>query len=166
MSTTGADMLRLLGSGVRPFDQSAPKPAPASAGPDFARMLGQARQGELRTGLDVAVSAALDLTLSPEQRTALSEAADKAEASGSQQSLIMLDTMSLILDVASREIVDVADMAQVGVLTGIDSVIRASTEPQAIEQDESGDDPAPEVGGNISLLDALSRIDQRRTGAA
>ncbi len=163
MSTTGAQMLRLLGSGVRPFDQSASKATPPAGGPDFASMLGKAQQGELRTGLDVAIAPALDLSLTPAQRVALSEAADKAEANGAQQSLVMLDDMPLILDVTARQVVDIADLAQIGVLSGIDSVIRAGSTSGA-SPDQS--DPAPARDANVSLLDALSRIDRRRSGAA
>ena len=165
MTTNGADILSLLGSGIRPVEQTGVRQPARSGGPDFSAMLNQAQQGELRTGLDVAIAPALDLSLTHEQRAALSTAADKAESSGAAQSLVLMDEMALVLDVTARQIVDIADLSQVGVLTGIDSVVRASAD--ASEQRSGNARVAPPgTVGNASLLDALSKIDQRRAGAA
>lgn len=169
MTSNGLDILNLLGSGVRPVDTGVSRPANPIAGVDFANMLSQAQRGELRTGLDVAISPALDLSLTPEQKSALSAAADQAESSGATQSLVVLDRMALVLDVTARQVVDIADLSRPGVLAGIDSVIRAgqtagqTTGPSAQKQSPLA---PPQGVGNASLLDALARIGQRRSGAA
>ncbi|MFI4896527.1 MAG: hypothetical protein ACIARR_01735 [Phycisphaerales bacterium JB059] len=165
MTRNGLDILSLLGSGIRPVDTGTTRSPNPTSGADFANMLSQAQRGDLRTGLDVAISPALDLSLTPEQKAALSAAADQAESAGATQSLVVFDRMALVLDVTARQVVDIADLSQPGVLAGIDSVIRAG--------DTSPDDaPAttplhpPQQVGNASLLDALARIGQQRSGAA
>lgn len=163
MTTNGVDFLNMLASGIRPVGAGAPRPTQQTAGADFSSMLSQAQRGELRTGLDVAVAPALDLTLSAEQKAALSAAADKAESGGAAQSLVLMDDMALVLDVTARQIVDIADLSQAGVLTGIDSVIRASAGDSSDASPQS--DRNTQVSG-ASLLDALARIDHRRTHAA
>jgi hypothetical protein len=165
MTSNGFDILSLLGSGIRPVDTGPERPVNPNSGADFANMLSQAQRGELRTGLDVAISPALDLNLTAEQKAALSAAADQAESAGATQSLVVFDRMALVLDVTARQVVDIADLSQPGVLAGIDSVIRAGdTNP------ESAPSPTtltpPQGVGNASLLDALARIGQQRSGAA
>lgn len=163
MTTNGVDFLNMLASGIRPVGAGAPRPTQQTSGADFSSMLSQAQRGELRTGLDVAIAPALDLTLSAEQNAALSAAADKAESGGAAQSLVLMDDMALVLDVTARQIVDIADLSQAGVLTGIDSVIRASAGDRADASPQT--DRNTQVSG-ASLLDALARIDHRRTHAA
>lgn len=163
MNTNGVDFLNMLASGIRPIDTGTTRSSSERPGVDFSAMLDQARRGELRTGLDVAIAPALDLTLTPEQSAALSAAADKAESQGATQSLVLMDDMALVLDVTARQIVDLADLSQPGVLTGIDSVIRASS--TNAQESSSPTQKDSSVSGS-SLLDALARIDRRRTDAA
>lgn len=168
MGTNGVDLLRSLASGIRP--DGAPLSAPAASGdrargPDFGAMLDQARRGELRTGVPVAIEPGLELSLSDDQRSALAVAADKAEAAGASHALVLLDDLTLVLDVTARQVVDTADLATQNVLGGIDAVVRAdSSDPERTGGGARG--PSSGLVGNASLLEALSRIDNQRAGAA
>ncbi len=157
----GAEMLRALGAGIRPVGADQPAPVTRASDAGFAHMLDQACKGEMRTDVPVAVAPGIELALTPAQESALSAAADRAESVGAANALVLLDDMTLLLDVIGRQVVDTPDLASAGVLSGIDAVVRAGS------GDDEGDGGAaarPGSIGNASLLEALARIDGRRGG--
>ncbi|MEZ6243777.1 MAG: hypothetical protein R3B57_12130 [Phycisphaerales bacterium] len=161
----GAEMLRALGAGIRPVGGETRVPTPKASDAGFAQMLRQACDGELRTESPVAIAPGLDLSLTPAQEAALSGAADRAESAGAKHALVLLDDMTLLLDVTARQVVDTPNLASAGVLAGIDSIVRADSSEDADGRASAPRAPAGPVG-NASLLQALARIDSRRSGAS
>lgn len=129
MSAESTQLLRMLGSGVRPA--SVPGSAGAKAGngtiegAGFADLLKQAAQGKMNSNRPVTVDKGAGIELSDADQVALSGAADRAEAAGLRKALVYLGDRAYILDVQSRSITGKADL-QSGVLTGIDGVVKAS----------------------------------------
>lgn len=116
-----ADLLRVLGSGVRP---GADAPARAGRGPSFADLLGRAREGTLETGLPVSVADGAAIDLSREQLDRLSAVVDRAHAAGATRIVVMMDGLALDVDVLSRRVLGPAALDDETVLTGIDGVVR------------------------------------------
>jgi hypothetical protein len=103
----------------------------------FAELLEQVRAGVIGSGRTVGVATGSEIELSEDVAKRLSAAADKAEAAGIRQALVILDDRKLVLDVATREVraSDALDTAgpvtgSAGILAGIDGVIDL-TERQA-----------------------------------
>lgn len=157
MIPSPADLLRVLGSGVRPDGQA--QDIPAASGADFERMLAQARAGTLETGLPVTVAEGAGVELDATQLERLGRAVDRAHAEGATRVVVLMDGMSLDVDVLSRRVLGPADTSGGRVVTGIDGLIRLG----------KGDDPAaatvlPLPRGNSmdkSLLDMLAERDGR-----
>lgn len=130
MSTESSQLLRMLGSGVRPA--AIPENASQRAGngliegAGFADLLKQAEQGKISSRRAVSVEHGAGIELSDADKLALSEAADRAEAAGLRKALVYLDDKALVLDVQTRNIIGKADITS-GVLTGIDGVVKASS---------------------------------------
>ena len=127
----------------------------ALEGEGFSELLKRAQRGEFGTGLPVKIAPNAGVELSDEQLTHLAVVADAAEASGATRALVMIDDLSLCMDVGSRTILGPADLTDGKVLTGIDGVIRLTAPP-------AGPLPiaGPRVDGgsmNTSILRALGR---------
>ncbi len=121
MAGESVQMLRALGSGVNPFGGvRAPE---RFEGLSFDSMLKKARAGEISSGEPVTEAKGAGANLTDQQLQRLAAAADRAEADGAQRALVLMDGVVLKLDVASREIVGVADPRADGVFSGYDSVI-------------------------------------------
>jgi hypothetical protein len=158
VSTTNAtaDMLRMLGSsGNAPAlnpGSRAGKADIASAG--FADLLKLAKDGEVSSGREVSIDPGLKIDLTPEQRTALSAAADRAEAAGLNKALVMIGGHGLVLDVASRTVTGSADLSNPSVLGQIDGVVNAGGKGA-----QAGAPLMPPVNpvGNLSLAHLLAQ---------
>lgn len=128
MTTDSTQLLRMLGSGVRPaaLPHSTIDPKPGSLDEaDFAELLKQAAHGKLSSNRPVTVEKGVGVELSDTDHAALADAADRAEAAGLRKALVYLGDKALILNVQTRSITAQADPNS-GVLTGIDGVLRAS----------------------------------------
>src|SRR4051812_18153381 len=108
MSMPSTQLLGLLGAGG---------PAPAQplrgdqiAGADFGTLLQKAREGGLASGREVTIARGAGVSLTPEQLSQLSVAADRAEAQGATRALVMIDGKAIRLDVAMREVTGAADL--------------------------------------------------------
>ncbi len=133
MIPSPADLLRVLGSGLRP--DGAAEGVRAADGADFQTLLARARAGSLETGLPVTVADGAGLELSEEQLARLGRVVDRAHAEGATRILVMLDGVALDVDVLSRRVLGEADLAGGRVMTGIDGFVRLG----------EGDDAAPGV---------------------
>lgn len=154
-----AQLLNLLASGIQPARPGGSSPVAPVSGQSFADMLRNVDAGKVASGLDVTVARGVDVSLSREQMDRLAVAADAAQARGSSRALVLIDGKALRMDVLSRRITGVVDVAAGGVFDGFDSVISAGapTEPEAA--------PGPGgTGDNASLLKLLSDAVTKRAG--
>ncbi len=126
---TSLDLLRRLGSGVRPDGAGGvtPRPASLTQGASFADLLRAAKGGEIETGRSLRLAeGVVGAELSAGQLDRLSQATDRAEASGATRLLALIDGKAVTIDVTTRTALSVADAAAEGrapVMTGIDSVV-------------------------------------------
>jgi hypothetical protein len=146
MKINGDDLLKVLGSGVRPAGVEGPK-ANATGAIDFAKLLAQAKGGEVKSGLPVALDPKLGVELDASGHERLSAAVDRLEAAGASRGVVMIDGHALVVDVADRKVTGlVNDESEVA---GVQGVVRAAP---------AGD--ADAAGGVVSA-DPLWRIDNR-----
>lgn len=126
MDSTSLQLLKMLGSGVRPTElpglSGKASGASAPGGVSFADLLKQAQDGTLVSKLPVTISSDEAIALSDEQLARVSVAADKAEAAGIKTALLKIDGQSLVLDVHSRQITGTADGCS-GIVSGVDGVM-------------------------------------------
>lgn len=163
MTTNSGELLRMLGSGVRPVEASRAGRAPAMRagqfeGAGFGDLLNAAEAGGLSSGQRVTVAKNAGVQLTDDQLGRLALAADRAEGAGAKSVLVLIDGQSLRLDVASRTITGRADLASGMVLTGIDGVV---TIPGKDDPAGAGARVMPLPGGgapasNPSLLKLLA----------
>jgi hypothetical protein len=132
MTSTSADLLRALGSGVRPVRPPGALPAPGGAltagqiqQSGFAELLSKAQSGQVESGLSITVAPGSGLNLTAEQLARLSQAADRAQAQGLREALVLIDGMAVKLDVFSRTVTAKADLNAGGVMSGVDGVVVA-----------------------------------------
>lgn len=125
MSPGSGSLLRALAGGVHPVD------TPASVGPasppdretlDFGLALAHAREGELRTGLPVAVPPALRAGIDRATGDSISDATDRAAAMGIDRALVILGDRAFRVDIGARAIIDAPNGGPA--ITGIDGVVR------------------------------------------
>ena len=157
--TSSAQLLNLLASGIRPARPGGASPTGPVSGRSFADMLRNVDAGKVASGLGVSVARGVEVPLSREQMDRLAVAADAAQARGSSRALVLIDGMALRMDVLSRRITGVVDVAAGGVFDGFDSVISAGTPTEP--------EPAAGPGGagdNASLLRLLSEVVTKRAG--
>lgn len=123
---SGHDLLRALRSGAASGATSNAAPAPASGADslDFDALLKRVRAEGFKSGLGVTVAPEAGLELSSDQLRRLSAAADVAQAHGSNRALVMIDGMSLVLDVNVRTITGRAAIEPGKPLTGFDSILQ------------------------------------------
>ena len=119
-------LLRAAGASKPAGPSAAPRPAGPSEG-EFADLLRRASSGELVSGAPVSVDRGAGVELTEDQLARLSLAADKAEAEGIQNAVVMMDGAALLLDVKTRTILKQIDLSQ-GVLSGtadaVDGMVR------------------------------------------
>jgi flagellar operon protein len=114
-------------SGVQPVQGQSSRPKGDSKGSDFAAALANASEklkvsAHAQKRLD---SSQVKLTDSDIQR--IDGAVHRASTKGSNQSLIMLDDLALVVSVKNKTIITAVDEArrQEGIFTNIDSVVIA-----------------------------------------
>jgi hypothetical protein len=129
MNATAIDLLRQLGSGVRPVSPPLGTPMGPAAQPGqlesagFADLLAAAKSGGVQTGLNISIAPGAGVTLTPEQLARLSAAADRAQAQGVHEAMVMIDGQALKLDVFTRTITGKADLENGNVLSGFDGLM-------------------------------------------
>jgi len=114
-------LLRALAPPSAPAGRSGPTRA---AEPHFAELLSRAKEGSLETGLPVAVAEGSGLELSADQLERLSKVVDRAHGAGATRLVVMMDGMTLDVDVLSRRVLGRADLDDGRVLTGVDGIVR------------------------------------------
>lgn len=162
MSLDSINLLRRLGSGVRPSASVQTNPSAATGPASFADLLSQAQRGTLESGRVVTVDPDAKVTLTPEQLVKVSRAADAAEAAGVRTALVVIDGQRLTLDVGQREITGLAPAG--GVVSGVDGVIDLDAlEAQAAKR-PSTNGPALRPG-SPSVLELLAKLEQNGSAA-
>jgi hypothetical protein len=159
MSIAAAGLLKLLGSAVSGGSKGLPPDQVEGA--EFSKLLEKAQAGEVASGREVSIAKGANVSLSPDQLARIAVAADMAEAKGASSALVMIDGMTLRLDVAMREITGAADLSRGGVLTGIDTVIGI---PGSADQGAKVL-PLPKGAANPSLLKILAETEKPRPAA-
>ncbi len=149
-----ASLLQLLGSGVGLIGRIAGQKPVEDA--SFAELLERAAGGTLRSGEPVRIDPASGVELTPEQLERVRLAADRLDAAGAAEGVILVDDLALRYDVLTRTITGLADLS--GGVSGIDAVVRA---PEA-DAGAGGVMPPPGGLSNAALLRVLSS----RRGAA
>jgi hypothetical protein len=102
------DLLQRLAPAVRPMTPravAARAAQPLFESRAFDELLEQAFSGQIHSGQPVQCACELESPLTAAQLQRLADAADRAEASGAQRALMMLDGRGFVLDVAARNIV-------------------------------------------------------------
>jgi hypothetical protein len=148
MTASAAELLRLLGSGVRPVDAPANARGPV-AGADFGVLLRRAASGELTSGRVVRTTPATEGSLTDAQLGRLSTVADAAEAAGATRLAVAMDGVLVEVDIASREATSVRPAEEAGgatpdgVMTGVDAVVILPTEGEDEETRVGAAESAP-----------------------
>lgn len=154
MTVPASDMLRKLGSTTGPGPIKAALDRTAATADGFADLLRRAGAGELDTGRGVTIDRGVGLSLSPEQLSRVSRAADHAEAQGFAHAAVLLDGRVLMLDVTGRRITSVLDPGQPGALAGIDGVVNAAPIDDPLKPTEA----KPEEPMPASREELLARL--------
>lgn len=180
---TAVQLLKLLGSGVRPVE-SALTQARAALGAGeaaFSKLLDQARSGELSSHKVVSVDDDAKVELSDQELARLSLAADKAEAEGVRTALVIFDDKQVLLDVSARKVTGAAPFARGGagqtdgdaaagggaaVLSGVDGVIDLSTKLTPAEQAQVVGTPSASPAAGASLAKLLEQLEKGKTASA
>lgn len=164
MSVDTNQLLRSLGSGIRPSGPDPARPPSGAAGSadvvngSFADLLQAAASGSMSSGAPVKIAKGVKLELTPAQLSRAAVAADRAQAQGADRAVILMDGKALELDVATRTITGEVKGAPGGklprVLDGVGTIIAVPAEGEAAEQAS----PLSGLSGvaNSSLLSMLS----------
>ena len=123
---TGADLLKALGSGVRPAGVG-PDASSGVDGLDFAKLLKDARGGTATSGLPVTLPASLGVELDANAHERLSAAVDRLEAAGAQRGVVLLDGQAMLVNVGERAVESLVS-ADAGAMR-IDAIVRADGKP-------------------------------------
>lgn len=161
-----ADMLKALSGAqaARLQPGIGRTPANAAGAPDFATLLEQAKSGEIVSGVPIRVPSTLGVELSRDQAERLSQAADRAEASGAGRAMILMDGKGYNVDVATRTLTGVVDMNSPSVLAGIDAVVVAANAGGSGGQAQAGAAGLPGFKSSPGLNQHLARILAREEG--
>jgi flagellar operon protein len=121
---TNAIHLNGLGPAGQPA-KARPQPA-ASTGNNFAACLDAARQVSFSTHAQKRMDTR-NIQMNPDRQVQLADAVDRAAARGGKESLVLMDDLAFIVNVADRLVITALDEAsrKEGVFTKIDSVVLA-----------------------------------------
>ena len=156
------DLLRHLASGIIPGSSTTSSQPAQPGAADFAKLLAQAKDGQLASNQPVSVSPRSKLNLSPDQMQRLSVAADRAQAAGLHTAMVMLDGKPLLMDVQSRQVLGAFD-ASAREASTVDGVVAApSAQDAAQPMASTGIVPLP---GAFTNNLSLARILQSATKA-
>jgi hypothetical protein len=134
MSGLSADLLRLLDAPANAASARLTNAIAGSGGgigsargPDFAALLQKARAGQIRTDLPVTLAAGVKIDLSDAQLARIAGATDLAQSQGAARALVMIDGLAVKVDVATRQIMGLADAKPGAVITGIDAIVHVDS---------------------------------------
>ncbi len=123
MDLASIELLKKLGSGVRPDGASPPKGAAALETVPFEQLMRTVQTGTLHSGRPVEISTDSKVRLEGEQLERLAVVVDAAEAAGTDRVVALLDGEVVSIDVPERR-VDGANEELVGrVVTDLDGLI-------------------------------------------
>lgn len=115
-------------AGLARVGAAAPAAAarPAAAGPAFADVLDSARQVRFSTHAQKRLDTR-NIAMDAERSGQLADAVDRAAARGGKESLVLMDDLAFIVNVADRLVITALDdpSRREGVFTQIDSVVLA-----------------------------------------
>jgi len=126
MGVSGVELLRQLGSGVRPEGGSAPTPALSLDGKSFASLMAEVGAGKISSGRPVGIGPHANVQLTESQLERLASVADAGEASGATRLGVMIDGQVVTLDILTRMVESAGDGS--AVMTGIDGFVVAPPE--------------------------------------
>ncbi len=141
MNIDASQLLKLLGSATPRVSGASPATVDKSLSTAaFDDLLAKARSGELNSSRLVEVDPDAGVDLSSEQIAVLSAAADRAEAQGLRQALVIFDDVQVTLDVGSRRVTGKLPLdsgnGEPAIIDGVDGVINLSSRlrPQQTEK--------------------------------
>lgn len=122
-------LLKQLEPAIRPAYLGPPPSGPRAPleQQPFDELLASAKAGKLASGREVSAAHEGE-PLSPEQFQRLAIAADRAETSGAQRAVLLIDGRALMLDVATRTIS--LELAASSAMEKIDTAIYVPTESE------------------------------------
>lgn len=126
MALSAAQLLKGLEPAVRPIPVAPPHATSARAtfeSQSFGELLALAKSGGIESGRDIQLSFDAQPPLEPAQLERLAQAADRAEASGAQQALMMIDGRTFVLDVENRTLTAELSHASPVQAVNIDTVL-------------------------------------------
>jgi hypothetical protein len=125
-------LLKQLEPAIRPAYLGTPPTGPTAPleQQPFDELLASAKAGRLASGRDVSAAHEGE-PISPEQFKRLAVAADRAEASGAQRAVLLLDGRALMLDVQTRTVS--LELSASSALQKIDTVVYVPTEAEQID---------------------------------
>ncbi len=133
--------------------------AATAGGVDFASMLSKVEQGQASSGIVVTGARGLQAELSGAEITALSRAADLAEASGATTAAVRMGGKVYTVDVGVRQVTSVQPVGN-QMLTGIDALIDLDARTQAgTPASASTSGLATQHGLNPSLRNLLANLE-------
>ena len=138
MTVDASQLLRQLEPAVRPGTAPARlgKPQATLESQSFNELLSLASKGSVHSGRQVDCSCDVNEPLESDQIDRLSAAADRAEASGAQKALMLIDGRGFIMNVAQRSIeAELSVEHQTSIFKNVDTAIYVPAEgetPQSI----------------------------------
>jgi len=123
VNVNAADLLKLLGSGVRPDASTLASGAPTVESASFEALLQQVRSGAVGSGRPIAIAPGAGVNLNSSQLERLAVATDAAEAAGALRLLAMIDGQAVAIDVAERQVISGASSLGSRVHTDFDAVV-------------------------------------------
>lgn len=159
MTTNAADMLRLLGSGVRPAGATPTQTSAPIEGSSFAELLAGVKSGTIASNQMLTIKRGVEAEFTPSQQARLSAATDAAEASGASRLLAVIDNQAVTIDVTSRTVEAVSPWTAGNVKTDVDAVVMVPDEGASLEGLFAGLGTAAQATGNS--LAGLARSGSR-----
>ena len=164
MNPSQVQLLRSLGSGVRPVDLGEPGLDSLGLGNEdrFEELLRGAIDGHAHSEVGVTLAPSISGMFDFHQRELIARAVDIAAASGSENALILHDTHAMRVDVRNRVVSDAPELLNEQIVTGIDAFVLAQVPD---DQEETVDPESPHMGTvlparvvrNASLVSTLAQ---------
>lgn len=125
------DLLKVLGSGVRPIGAGASNSTPSTPieSQAFSQLLASAQTGALTGGAPVTVAKGSGVNLSPEQLQRLAPAVDAAAVAGVNHLLAVIDGRAVTIDVRTRQVDGEASVAAGELIRGCDAATMIPAAP-------------------------------------
>lgn len=125
MTSSPVDLLKQLGSGIRPDGVTPTHRRTAIDESNFGEMLDSVRQGDIASEHPITISGTIadQVQLTDEQMAQLATATDAAEAAGATRIVAVVGGQALTVDVLTRRVEDVAPASSARLMTGVDAVV-------------------------------------------